>query len=249
MNFRSLTSLRNVTRALHKAYLTGSVTHSTSLMRNSAYVTARMLSNSSIRFSAVKEELTAALDNEIEAEKKLENENLGGSSAPSIAGFTLNTNGAEVRLTKTHGSEQILVVFNVNHSVDVDEPEEEYEKAEEAPVPVALPPFSVEITKGNERLCFHLELVEVDEHQYDFRVEEFYVAPAAKDGNEDVDVTVYASSGKYIDPSLHDLLFVRYLEERGFTQDFCQSLVTYATHYEHSQYVRLLHNIKNFVAK
>lgn len=34
----------------------------------------------------------------------------------------------------------------------------------------------------------------------DFRVEEFYVAPAAKNGVEDVSDDVYASSGKYIDP-------------------------------------------------
>ncbi|PIO54272.1 hypothetical protein TELCIR_24369, partial [Teladorsagia circumcincta] len=75
-------------------------------------------------------------------------------------------------------------------------------KFQAAPVPVALPPFTVEITKGNERLCFHLELVEsVDvQGEYDFRVEEFYVAPAVKDGNEDVAAEVYASSGKYIDP-------------------------------------------------
>ena len=29
-----------------------------------------------------------------------------------------------------------------------------------APVPIALPPFSIEITKGDQRLCFHMELVE-----------------------------------------------------------------------------------------
>ena len=34
----------------------------------------------------------------------------------------------------------------------------------------------------------------------DFRVEEFYIAPAVKGENEDVATEVYASSGKYIDP-------------------------------------------------
>ena len=34
----------------------------------------------------------------------------------------------------------------------------------------------------------------------DFRVEEFYIAPAAKGGDEAVADSVYASSGKYIDP-------------------------------------------------
>ncbi|CAJ0588507.1 unnamed protein product [Cylicocyclus nassatus] len=83
---------------------------------------------------------------------------------------------------------------------------------------VAVPPFTVEIAKGDERLCFHLDLVEsVDvQGEYGFRVEEFYVAPAAKEGDEDVPAEVYASSGIYIDPDFYDLLFVRYLEERGF---------------------------------
>ncbi|RCN36760.1 hypothetical protein ANCCAN_17357 [Ancylostoma caninum] len=48
---------------------------------------------------------------------------------------------------------------------------------------------------------------------------------------------------------LHDLLFVRYLEERGFDAQFCKTLVAYATHYEHSQYVGLLNKIKAFVSK
>lgn len=33
----------------------------------------------------------------------------------------------------------------------------------QTPSPVALPPFSIEITKGDERLCFHLELVEAEQ--------------------------------------------------------------------------------------
>jgi hypothetical protein len=115
-------------------------------------------------------------------------------------------------LTKTHGNEQILVVFNVNHSVGMEESDE---NPEAAPIPVALPPFSIEITKGDQRLCFNLEMMEAgEEGHFDFRVEEFYIAPAAKENNEEVADQVYASSGQYIDPDLHDILFVRYLEER-----------------------------------
>uniref|UniRef100_A0A0K0DC03 Mitochondrial glyco protein n=1 Tax=Angiostrongylus cantonensis TaxID=6313 RepID=A0A0K0DC03_ANGCA len=196
-------------------------------------------------------ELTQALTREIQAEQQLSQENLGGSSAPTFQGFNITTKDAEVRLTKQLGKESILVVFNVNHSVDMDDDYEDEAQQEAVPVPVALPPFTVEITKGDDRLCFHLELVEsVDvQGEYDFRVEEFYVAPAAKEGNEDVAPEIYASSGKYIDPDLHDLLFVRYLEERGFDAQFCKTLVAFATHYEHSQYVSLLNKIKAFVTK
>lgn len=57
-------------------------------------------------FSATQRELSKALQDEIEAEQKLEAENLGGSSSPSIPGFKITTNDAEVRLTKSHGDEQ-----------------------------------------------------------------------------------------------------------------------------------------------
>lgn len=75
--------------------------------------------------SELKNELIEALENEIKAEQTLENDNLGGSTRPTIPGFQISTNQAEVRLTKTFGSEKILVVFNVNHSVDVEEDDEE----------------------------------------------------------------------------------------------------------------------------
>jgi len=206
------------------------------------------------RSQNVKNELITALQNEIDAEKQLEQDNLGGSSTPTIPGFTIKTEGAEVTLTKTSGTEKIYISFNVNHSVDIgsgggDEDYDGAENEQESPVvPVSLPPFSVEIVKsGGQRLCFELKLVEGDERQYDFHVEEFYIAPGAP--GEDIPDSVYASSGEYIDPNLHDLLFVRYLEEHGLTTDFCQSLANFATHYEHSQYVSLLKNIKEFVNK
>ncbi|KAI6219040.1 Conserved regulator of innate immunity protein 3 [Aphelenchoides fujianensis] len=197
--------------------------------------------------SAVHSELLSALENEIQAEQTLEKENLGGSQQPTIPGFDIAVNQAEVRLSKSFGNEKILVVFNVNHSVDVEEDEGD---AESAPLPLALPPFNIEITKQNERLCFSMSLVETNEAgQFDFRVEEFYVAPAAKSGAEDVADEVYSSSGRYIDPGLHEVLFVRYLEERGFTQDFCRQLPDLATYVEHNCYIGLLSKIKDFVQK
>jgi hypothetical protein len=114
-------------------------------------------------------------------------DNLGGSTRPSIPGFQISTNQAEVRLTKSFGSEQILVVMNVNHSVDVEEDDGSPDSGKLqfmvglfnilAPTPLAMPPLSVEITKNNKRLCFNLSLVEAGENgQFDFRVEEFYVS-------------------------------------------------------------------------
>uniref|UniRef100_A0A915Q414 Mitochondrial glycoprotein n=1 Tax=Setaria digitata TaxID=48799 RepID=A0A915Q414_9BILA len=195
-------------------------------------------------------ELIDALKNEITAEKQLEKENLRGEQAPRISGFEITTDGANVQLAKLYGKEKINVYFNVNHSVDM-----EGEEDEEEGVPLALPSLTIEIVKGNQRLCFYLDLCENEEaaevnERFDFRVAEFYIAPTSeKADDEDIPESVYSSSGKYIDPTLHDLLFNHYLAERGFDQKFCREVVDFATHYEHSQYVKLLTDIQSFVSK
>ncbi|KAL3081267.1 hypothetical protein niasHS_012371 [Heterodera schachtii] len=204
--------------------------------------------------SGAAQELSSALDEEIKAEKELVQDKLGGTSAPSVPGFKITTKGAEVRLSKTHGNEKIEVILNVNHSVDIEE-DEEYEdepQAEMEPesVPVSLPHFTISITKNNQSMFFALEMVKTEDGGFDFTVEEFFIAPSVNgEPVNEVGDDVYSSSGKYIDPKLHDLLFVRYLEERGFTPEFCQQLVSFATHYEHSQYVTFLDKIKKFVAE
>jgi len=168
-----------------------------------------------------------------------------------MPGFKVENDEAIVKLTKSYNSEKITVIFNVNHSVDMDDHEMEHEGAEHedaSMTPIARPLFTVEIEKGNEKFCFELELVDThdEQGQFDFRVEEFYIAPA---GSGDIDPKVYSSSGKYIDQHLYDLLFLKYLEERGINAEFCDNLVRFATHYEHAQYVLLLQKIKSFVAK
>lgn len=59
--------------------------------------------------------------------------------------------------------------------------------------PVKVCTFYTEVWRA---LRFSMRLLYAD----DFRVEEFYVAPAATGEDEDVPASVYASSGKYIDP-------------------------------------------------
>ncbi|GMR42090.1 hypothetical protein PMAYCL1PPCAC_12285, partial [Pristionchus mayeri] len=205
----------------------------------------RLFSTSPRAFN-VATELSEALKHEIDAEKDLEAQH-PAASPTMFPGFAVTTKEAEVRLTKTHGNESILVVFNVNHSVEI---AEEFEDPNNTPAPVALPPFSIEITKGDERLCFQLELVEAEQPgEYDFQVEEFYIAPAVKGADEDVPSHVYATSGKYIDSTIQELLYVRYLEERGFDGEFLKNLVAFASSHEHKLYINLLNKMKAFIAK
>uniref|UniRef100_A0A914I3F7 GTP-binding protein n=1 Tax=Globodera rostochiensis TaxID=31243 RepID=A0A914I3F7_GLORO len=68
------------------------------------------------RLNAV-QELSSALDEEIKAEQGLVQGKLGGDSAPSVPGFNITTNGAEVSLTKTHGNENYVIVVEQHLAV------------------------------------------------------------------------------------------------------------------------------------
>uniref|UniRef100_A0A915DZX4 Uncharacterized protein n=1 Tax=Ditylenchus dipsaci TaxID=166011 RepID=A0A915DZX4_9BILA len=70
-----------------------------------------------------------------------------------------------------------------------------------------------------------------ENNQHDFEVREFYLAPADKSGKQDVEADVYAASGEFADQAINDLLFGRYLEERGINGEFCDQLVKFATYY------------------
>uniref|UniRef100_A0A0R3RWY4 Mitochondrial glycoprotein n=1 Tax=Elaeophora elaphi TaxID=1147741 RepID=A0A0R3RWY4_9BILA len=241
---RSATICRAVSKALQRHISTAAIC--SGIRMPHPVLIARQMSST----RPLNNELIDALKNEITAEKQLEKENLRGEKAPRISGFEITTDGANVQLTKLHGKEKINVYFNVNHSVDM-----EGEEDEDEGVPLALPSLTIEIIKAQQRLCFYLDLCENEDateanERFDFRVAEFYIAPASK-GTEDEDIpeSVYSSSGKYIDPTLHDLLFNHYLAERGFDQKFCREVVDFATHYEHSQYVKLLTDIQSFVSK
>ncbi|KAM3724383.1 Conserved regulator of innate immunity protein [Dirofilaria immitis] len=244
VKMRSIAICRALSRSLQRHVSTATVC---SRIRISHQILlARQMSST----RQLNNELIDALKNEITAEKQLEKENLRGEKAPVISGFEIKTDGANVQLAKLHGNEKINVYFNVNHSVDMDGEEDEDDG-----VPLALPSLTIEIIKAQQRLCFYLDLCENEEateanERFDFRVAEFYIAPVSK-GTEDEEIpeSVYSSSGKYIDPNLHDLLFNHYLAERGFDQKFCREVVDFATHYEHSQYVKLLTDIQSFVSK
>lgn len=253
---------RSFSRAFTMATSSVSRPASTLLFHQQQQVQAharRSFGSSQPRLSSVVKELQDAIQDEIKAEQQMEENNLGGKTPPSINGFKVVTDGdgAEFRLIKTHGNEKILVSVNVNHSVNMEEEELEEDEMQQQEVeheiqPKSLPEFQIEITKGEERLVFYMEMVksETEEKEYDYQVGEFMIAPATKtDKFVNVPEEIYSSSGKYIDPQLHELLFIRYLEERGFTKQFLHELVEYATHYEHQQYVGLLEKLKKFIGK
>ncbi|CDW58021.1 Complement component 1 Q subcomponent-binding pro tein, mitochondrial [Trichuris trichiura] len=192
------------------------------------------------------------LKEEIEAEKKLANQQLPNGIVPSIPGFQITADDDEVTLTKKLGKETVIVKFHVSNSVDTSmDSETPDEKSEQAPVVVSKPNFTVSIVKENQHLIFECEFIEPfgDEVSGDqpaddvtdmFNIEEIYIHDG--DANE----KTYSVRGEIIDGGLYDHLMT-YLEERGVDNAFAEHLIRFATHYEHAQYVALLQGIRDFV--
>jgi len=199
--------------------------------------------------------LSDFLKNEIEAEKQLARKYVGGGEVPTIPGFTMKTNEADVTLTKSHNSEKITITFNVNQTVEPDladlEGKDQQQDAPESPRMTSRPDFDVEIAKGSTKLCFgctfvepHLEESAPDaemEHDDLFMIREVFVVSGASAE------TAYSSTGDMMDGNLYDHL-MDYLAERGIDEKFADNLVKFSTHYEHAQYVALLSKIREFVA-
>ena len=69
---------------------------------------------------------------------------------PSIQGFEVVADGANVTLKKSYNDENISIKFNVNHTVDAESEmgEEVAENDDKVPQMVSRPSFTVEIAKG-----------------------------------------------------------------------------------------------------
>lgn len=196
--------------------------------------------------------LVSFLNEEIEAEKQHARQNFDSDISQSFNGFTVAKDSAEIKLTKTFNSEKITVTFNVNNTVDAIDSgavDGEIVGEEQANAPmIARPPFLVEIQKGEQKLAFDCQIVDAPEMNEAgepgdlFSIEELYVYEG------ELNDKVYASSASVIDGTLYDHL-MGYLEERGIDNKFAETLVKAATHHEHTEYVSLLHKIKDFVAK
>ena len=209
-------------------------------------------------------ELQQYLVDEIQAEKQMVKMPKHG---PGVPGFDVTTNGANVTLTRRVVDDKITVKFNVNGSVDTDADEglEEYEQeaTEKSQPPVgdmkSRPDFVVEIEKpSGKKMVFscrlygdqsHIDPAQAEDATKDdkFEIESFAVLNKDDvDEDGEYDDNVYAADGGLADGQMYDLL-MNYLDERGITSDFADSLIDYATHYEHNQYVQLLDRLKLFV--
>jgi complement component 1 Q subcomponent-binding protein, mitochondrial len=200
-------------------------------------------SSVSLQQSSVFKDLTSFLSQEIKLEKE------SRKNLPNVTGFTLNTDGPNVTLTKSHNDETITVKFNVNGSLDnnetVSDETVENEKGGKEPEVSAMksrPHFSVDIKRGSHVLSFGCSFLPTEGEKdisEDFQIDE--LAIHGGEWNENV----YTADCSVLDGQLYDIL-LNLLDERGVGEKFANELTEFSTAYEHHQYIGLLEKLENF---
>lgn len=96
------------------------------------------------------------LTEEISAEKQ------NARPIPEIAGFKVEQDGADLKMTKELKGEKVVIQLNVNHTVDSAEPDD---GTEEAPEMKSKPNFEVDLVRGGKTLSFSCSFIPEDQDQ------------------------------------------------------------------------------------
>lgn len=192
------------------------------------------------------DEIVEFLKEEIAAEKQ----NL--RNLPTMEGFEVKKEGAELTLTKKYESEKIMVTLNVNHSVDSAVPDD---GSQEAPEMKSKPNFEVDIIKSNGKTlsfsCSYVSDEGSDELSGNAGQESddsdvFAIDEVTMFQGDDTSDHNYAVAGDILDGYLYDL-FMNMLEDRGIDAKFADDLSEFCSAYEHSQYINMLEELQKFV--
>ncbi|XP_045172129.2 complement component 1 Q subcomponent-binding protein, mitochondrial-like [Mercenaria mercenaria] len=191
-------------------------------------------------------------------EKEIKDEQRTVQTATTVEGWDVKTDGTGVILTKKFNDEIIKVEFDVNDSVDSEQPIYEEEQAE-VPELVSKPQFEVEIEKKSGRkLRFFCQFSSPEPQFADdqgtapqeniedqFSIVEVRLGDDVKSGDVD---KFYAHSADVMDGTLYDLL-MDMLDERGVDDDFINNMVAFATAYEYKLYLKFLEDLKSVISE
>jgi len=205
--------------------------------------------------SEVDTEMSAFLAKEIKYESAK-----APKSLPVISGFEIATDGGDVTLTKSTGTEKIVIRMSVNGAVDSIVGDGDPAKEDDPPEMACRPPFEVEISKGDGQvLAFQCAFPSVEspeqfedagqklpEEQQDIE-DQFEIQEVAIHNGEWKNQT-YTVSAATLDAELFDLL-MDMLDERGINDEFIAQLVDYCTAYENQNYIGFLNDLNKFVTK
>lgn len=199
------------------------------------------------------QKVVSFLENEIQDEKRTV------QAATTVEGWDVKTDGTGVILTKKFNDELITVEFDVNDSVDSEEPM--FEGSEQADMPdlVSKPPFEVTVQKKSGRKLRFLCEFSLQEPHFDdtagtapqeaiadqFSIVEVRLGEDTKSGDLE---KFYSHSGAVMDGTLYDLL-MDMLDERGIDDDFVNNMVAFATAYEFKLYLKFLEDLKSVISE
>jgi len=197
------------------------------------------------------QELREFLNQEIQMEKQQAKPRI-----ENIAGFSVQTDGANITLTRSANGEDITVKLNVNHAVDAEEPEDfGNANANEPSAEMACKPdFCVEIKKGETTLAFNCSFTspemmppQASQESPDGAPNDLFHVGEITLYKGEWQESTYIAAGDVMDGYLYDLL-MNYLEERGIDQEFAKNLIDFSTGYEHKLYINWLEELKRFIA-
>lgn len=197
------------------------------------------------------------LDREIQDEMAEMNQHLSTDQFP---GFSVETDGADVKLTKQVRGATVTVRFTVSSSLnewpsDSQRPQEPDSDQQDPGTMntslVSMPEFQVQITRNKHTLelsCFFEEMELDDETGEPLAMDPVFSIDELVMYEGEPKETEFSVSTDYLQEDLQEALS-QYLSEYGINDEFSRNLVGFATSYEKKQYVSLMKRLRNFVGK
>lgn len=198
--------------------------------------------------------LAQALENEIQEELAEFNQQPASEEFP---GFAVETDDADVKLTRQVGDTTVVVRFTVSSSLsEWRAPSEKSQNQDPQSVEymfklISLPDFQVQIIRNGrtfEVSCFYEERDVDDETSQSDQTEPIFEVDEVVMYEGEPKETEFAVSIEYFGGELVDSL-VQYLADLGIDQEFSKNLVTFATKYERKKYIGFMKRLKEFVSK
>ncbi|XP_071849420.1 complement component 1 Q subcomponent-binding protein, mitochondrial-like [Apostichopus japonicus] len=203
------------------------------------------------------------LSNFLAEEIQIEKESQKNPKIPTIAGFSVTTDGAEVTLTKEGSSdERVQVIFNVNHSVEFEENVEAEPPADSKDTDTpdgqmrSYPDFRVELTKSGKSTIavqcsyttdddFNAE-EEVEEGEADNPQDDLFLIDEVYMFKDQANEKTYRVGSEVMQGEMYDHLLAL-LESRGVDNEFADKLSDLASSFEHSSFIKFLESLKDTI--
>lgn len=201
--------------------------------------------------------LAEVLDREIQDETAELNKQLSSDQFP---GFSVETDGADVALTKQVGDKTVNVRFTVSSSLNEwpaeQDPKSNHSQNQDMEMELnttllSMPEFQVQITRDNQTLelsCYFEDMEEDPETGEAYACDPVFGIDEMVMYEGEPSETEFAVNARYFDENLTNAL-MQYLAENGIDDEFAKNLVAFSTRYEKKHYVGLMKRLKNFVSK